>query len=412
MTGYTEMAAFQYKAVGADGEIVEGVLEALNQEQVVDQIHLNGQVPIRIEPLRAAPRSSSRLRFRRRRVSATQIASFTRELATLLKAGQPLDSALSILMAISGPEAPFSRHLGGIRERLKGGQTFADALAGEESLFSPFYIQMVRAGEAGGALEQVLARLAQHLETSREVRSALISSLIYPGILLFVAITSILILLTYVIPQFQDLFLDMGETLPLSTRITMGVAHWLQNNGWMLAAAVILLMAYFRWQLSDPIRAKRWHGRLLSVALVGPIIKQVEAARFCRTLGTLLENGVPMLKAVAIVKETISNRVIADGMDQVIANLKSGHRLADPLIEHAQFPEYALQMIRVGEESGQLEGMLMQTADILDQETQTLIKRGLSLVEPVMILVLGLIIAGVVMSILVAILGVNALVAL
>ncbi|MEJ2427036.1 MAG: type II secretion system F family protein, partial [Candidatus Thiodiazotropha sp.] len=124
------------------------------------------------------------------------------------------------------------------------------------------------------------------------------------------------------------------------TRITMGVAHWLQNDGWMLAVAVILLMAYFKWQLSDPIRAKRWHGRLLSVALVGPIIKQVEAARFCRTLGTLLENGVPMLKAVAIVKETISNRVIADGMDQVIANLKSGHRLADPLIEHAQFPEY------------------------------------------------------------------------
>ncbi|MEJ2404105.1 MAG: type II secretion system F family protein [Candidatus Thiodiazotropha sp.] len=406
------MAAFQYKAVGADGEIVEGVLEALNREQVVDQIHLNGQVPIRIEALRAAPRSTSRLRFRSRRVSATQIASFTRELATLLKAGQPLDSALSILMAISGPEAPFSRHLAGIRERLKGGQTFADALAGEESLFSPFYIQMVRAGEAGGALEQVLARLAQHLETSREVRSTLISSLIYPGILLFVAITSILILLTYVIPQFQDLFVDMGETLPLSTRITMGVAHWLQNDGWMLAVAVILLMAYFKWQLSDPIRAKRWHGRLLSVALIGPIIKQVEAARFCRTLGTLLENGVPMLKAVAIVKETISNRVIADGMDQVIANLKSGHRLADPLIEHAQFPEYALQMIRVGEESGQLEGMLMQTADILDQETQTLIKRGLSLVEPVMILVLGLIIAGVVMSILVAILGVNALVAL
>ncbi|MET0065261.1 MAG: type II secretion system F family protein [Candidatus Thiodiazotropha sp.] len=406
------MAAFQYKAVAGDGEIVEGVLEATNREQVVDQIHHNGQVPIRIEALRAAPRPQNRLRLRRSRVSATHIASFTRELATLLKAGQPLDSALSILIAIAGPEAPFSIHLGNIRDRLKGGQTFADALAGEESLFSPFYIQMVRAGEAGGALEQVLARLAQHLETSREVRSALISSLIYPAILLFVAITSILILLTYVIPQFQDLFVDMGETLPLSTRITMGAANWLQNDGWMLAVGLLLLIAYFKWQFSDQARSKRWHGRFLGIALVGPIIKQVEAARFCRTLGTLLENGVPMLKAVAIVKETISNRVIADGMDQVISHLKSGRRLADPLIEHAQFPEYALQMIRVGEESGQLEPMLMQTADILDQETQTLIKRGLSLVEPVMILVLGLIIAGVVMSILVAILGVNALVAL
>jgi general secretion pathway protein F len=138
----------------------------------------------------------------------------------------------------------------------------------------------------------------------------------------------------------------------------------------------------------------------------------VEAARFCRTLGTLLQNGVPLLKSVAIVKDTIGNIVIADGMDQVIKHLRSGQRLADPLAEHAQFPQFALQMIRVGEESGQLETMLMQTAEILDMETQTLIKRALSLVEPVMILVLGLIIAGVVMSILVAILGVNSLVAL
>ncbi|MFI0460356.1 MAG: type II secretion system F family protein, partial [Candidatus Thiodiazotropha endolucinida] len=176
--------------------------------------------------------------------------------------------------------------------------------------------------------------------------------------------------------------------------------------------AMILLIFFFKWQMSRRVSAKRWHARLLVLPVVGPIIKQVEAARFCRTLGTLLENGVPLLRSVAIVKDTISNHVIADGMDQVVNQLKSGRRLADPLTEHGQFPLFALQMIRVGEESGQLEPMLMQTAEILDQETQTLIKRALSLVEPVMILVLGLIIAGVVMSILVAILGVNSLVAL
>jgi general secretion pathway protein F len=158
--------------------------------------------------------------------------------------------------------------------------------------------------------------------------------------------------------------------------------------------------------------AKRWHGRILHMPIIGGIVKQVEAARFCRTLGTLLENGVPLLKSVAIVKQTISNFVIADGMDLVVSSLKSGRRLADPLVEHAHFPSFALHMIRIGEESGQLEPMLMQTADILDQETQTLIKRALSLVEPIMILVLGVIIAGVIMSILVAILGVNQLVAL
>jgi general secretion pathway protein F len=285
-------------------------------------------------------------------------------------------------------------------------------LAKEGGIFSHFYVQMVRAGEAGGALESVLSRLAIHMEQAQEVRSSLISALIYPAILLFVAITSVLILLTYVIPQFSELFMDMGQALPLSTRITMGMAAFLQDYGWVLAIAVMVLIIYFKWQMSRKRTAKRWHARLLGLGIVGAIVKQVEAARFCRTLGTLLENGVPMLKSVAIVKETIGNLVISDAMDQVISHLKSGQRLADPLGEYAQFPQFALQMIRVGEESGQLEPMLMQTADILDLETQTLIKRALSLVEPVMILVLGLIIAAVVMSILVAILGVNSLVAL
>ncbi|WP_369158312.1 type II secretion system F family protein [Candidatus Thiodiazotropha sp. LNASS1] len=406
------MAAFLYKAVDADGKVVEGELQAVSRDHAVNQIHLNGQVPIRVEESRQKNRGAPRRSFQRKSVSAEQIASFTRELATLLKSGQPLDGALAILTSIAGEESLFSQHLTSIRDSLKSGNSFADALAKEGGLFNNFYVQMVRAGESGGALESVLARLAMHLERAKEVRSSLISALIYPAILLFVAITSILILLTYVIPQFSELFSDMGQALPMSTRITMGIAGFLQDYGWVLALAIILLIFFFRWQMSRRVSAKRWHARLLVLPVVGPIIKQVEAARFCRTLGTLLENGVPLLRSVAIVKDTISNHVIADGMDQVVNQLKSGRRLADPLTEHAQFPLFALQMIRVGEESGQLEPMLMQTAEILDQETQTLIKRALSLVEPVMILVLGLIIAGVVMSILVAILGVNSLVAL
>jgi general secretion pathway protein F len=406
------MTSFLYKAVGADGEVVEGELQAVSRDHAVNQIHLKGQVPIRIEENRQKGRHQPRRRFRRKTVSAEQITSFTRELATLLKSGQPLDGALSILVSIAGETSQFSQHLTSIRDSLKSGNSFADALAKEGGLFNNFYVQMVRAGESGGALESVLARLALHLERAREVRSSLISALIYPAILLLVAITSILILMTYVIPQFNELFTDMGQALPLSTRITMSIAGILQDYGWVLALLVIALVIYFRWQMSRRSSAKRWHARLLSFPLIGPIIRQVEAARFCRTLGTLLENGVPLLKSVAIVKDTISNHVIADGMDQVVTNLKSGRRLADPLTEHARFPTFALQMIRVGEESVQLEPMLMQTAEILDQETQTLIKRALSLVEPVMILVLGMIIAGVVMSILVAILGVNSLVAL
>ncbi|MCU7840825.1 MAG: type II secretion system F family protein [Candidatus Thiodiazotropha sp. (ex Troendleina suluensis)] len=406
------MASFLYKAVGADGEIVEGELQAVSRDHAVNQIHLKGQVPIRVVESQQKGKRTPRRRLRRSKVPTEQIASFTRELSTLLKSGQPLDGALSILTTIAGESSLFGQHLTSIRDSLKSGNSFADALGKESGLFSNFYVQMVRAGESGGALESVLARLSMHLERSKEVRSSLISALIYPAILLFVAITSILILLTYVIPQFSELFSDMGEALPLSTRITMGMAALLQDYGWVLALFVIALIFFFKWQMGQRVSAKRWHARFLGLPVIGPIIKQVEAARFCRTLGTLLENGVPLLKSVAIVKDTISNHVIADGMDQVVSNLKSGQRLADPLTEHAQFPLFALQMIRVGEESGQLEPMLMQTAEILDQETQTLIKRALSLVEPIMILFLGLIIAGVVMSILVAILGVNSLVAL
>jgi general secretion pathway protein F len=406
------LASFTYKAVSADGEVVEGLLEANNRQAAVRQIQIKGQVPIRVEERGQVAKQGRRPGLRRKKVGLDQIAAFTREMATLLKAGQPIDSALGILMSISGEQSRFSEHLSHIRDSLKSGHTFSDALAAESGLFNDFYVQMVRAGESGGALDSVLSRLTIHLERSKEVKDSLISALIYPMILLFVALTSIMILMTYVIPQFSDLFSDMGQALPLSTQITMAVAAALQDYGWLMALGIVALIFYFKWQMGRRGSAKRWHARWLKLPLIGAIIKQVEAARFCRTLGTLLENGVPLLRAVSIVKETISNFVIADGMDHVVTSLKSGRRLADPLAEHSEFPHFALQMIRIGEESGQLEPMLMQTADILDQETQTLIKRALSLVEPIMILVLGVIIAAVVMSILVAILGVNQLVAL
>lgn len=407
------MASFNFKSVTHEGEVVQGVLEAFDRQAAVRLIHGQGQVPIRVEQSdQATGRGRGSLRLQRKKVGHGQITAFTREMATLLKSGQPIDGALSILMSIAGEQSRFSVHLGCIRDALKGGQSFSDALAGETGLFSNFYVQMVRAGESGGALERVMSRLALHLERTKEVRDSLVSALIYPLILLCVALTSMMILMTYVIPQFRDLFNDMGQALPLSTQITMAVASTLQDYGWLMGMGIIGLILYFRWQLGQRLSAKRWHNRLLKLPLFGAIVKQVEAARFCRTLGTLLENGVPLLRSVAIVKETIGNRVIADGMDHVVSSLKSGRRLADPLAEHARFPPFVLQMIRIGEESGQLEPMLMQTADILDQETQTLIKRALSLVEPIMILVLGVMIAGVVMSILVAILGVNQLVAL
>lgn len=203
----------------------------------------------------------------------------------------------------------------------------------------------------------------------------------------------------------------MGEALPLATRITIAVGENLKNYGWAGLLVIALGWWWMQRQLSSPMGRMRWHRRFLKLPMVGDIIVKVEVSRFSRTLGTLLSNGVPLLKAMSIVKDTIGNQVIAENLERVASSLKEGQRLADPLEEIAGFPPFAVHMIRVGEESGRLDDMLLQVATLFDQQTQTALKRSLALLEPIMILVLGLVIAGVVMSILVAILGINQLVA-
>jgi general secretion pathway protein F len=248
------------------------------------------------------------------------------------------------------------------------------------------------------------------MEKSKEIRSAMVSALIYPAILIVVALTSIFILLGYVVPQFTELFEGAGQVLPLPTRITIAVGEALQNYGWVAPVLIAGSVWAIRRQLDDPAGRRRWHDRALKLPLVGALITRIEVARFARTLGTLLHNGVPLLKALSIVKDSIGNQIVADGIERVAGSLKQGQSLAQPLAEATVFPPFAIHMIRVGEESGRLEDLLLQVADIYDRETQVAIKRTLSLLEPVLILVLGVIIAAVIISILVAILGMNQLV--
>jgi len=403
------MPGFQYKAVTADGEVVQGTLEGSDRKQVVEQLHALGQTPIRIDET-AVPVSRGRKRRRRkRRLSEEQIANATRELSTLLRAGLPLDRALGVLISLAEGE-PISELLSNVRKEVNGGATLADAIESQGGAFNRFYINLLRAGEAGGALEVVLERLAEHMQQSKEVRDAMLSAMIYPAILIVVAVSSIFILLGYVVPQFTELFEDVGQVLPLPTRITIAVGEGLQSYGWVALLAVVAGGWLIRRQLEDPRGRRRWHARFLNFPLAGAIITRVEVARFARTLGTLLHNGVPLLKALSIVKDSIGNQVIADGIERVTGSLKQGQSLAEPLAEAALFPPFAIHMIRVGEESGRLEELLLQVASIYDRETQVTIKRTLALLEPVLILVLGVIIAAVIISILMAILGINQLV--
>jgi general secretion pathway protein F len=400
---------FQYKAATTDGGTVSGVLTGSNRNEVAEQLLALGHIPIRIDET-ANREEKKRARFLyRQRISDEQVADFTRDLSTLLRAGITLDEALSILGTLADGE-PLGEVLAQIRERVKGGSTFADAVEEHDRVFDRLYVNMLRAGESGGALESVLERLSEHLARNREVREALVSALIYPIILIVVALVSVFILLGYVVPQFAEMFESAGETLPLSTRITIGIGEALRSYGWLMLTVTAAAVFALRQQLRNAARLQQWHNCLLNLPLAGQIILKIEVARFARTLATLLQNGVTLLKALSIVKDTMSNKVLAKGVGQVTVSLKEGESLAAPLAQHTRFPPFAIHMIKVGEESGNLQDILLQVAAAYDRDTRTTIKRALALLEPALILILGGIIAAVIISILVAILSVNELV--
>ncbi len=405
------MTTFQYKAATTGGEVVSGVLAGTSRQNVIEKLQAQGQIPIRVDEARARPTVERRLKFRirRRRVTADRLGDFTRELGTLLRSGLPLDRALSVLIALAGDE-PLAELLGRVHRRIKDGATLADAMERQGPVFGRFYVSMIRAGEAGGALDVVLGRLADHLARSRDLKSSLVSALIYPAVLVLVAIGSILMLLGYVVPQFTEMFAEFDQALPLSTKITVAVGEAIRSYGWILLLLIPAGAWFVRRQLANRRSARRWHAWLLRLPMIGDIAVKMEVARFAHTLSTLLDNGVPLLAALSIVKDATANYVIADGLEGVVTNLKDGSSLAEPLAAIPYFPAFAVQMIRVGEESGELQSILTDVSAAYERETQLTIKRSLALLEPVLILVLGAVIAAVIMSVLVAILGINELV--
>jgi general secretion pathway protein F len=401
---------FRYKAATPEGIVSDGVLVGESREHIVGQLRALNQIPIRIDE--AKPEKTERtfsLRPAHRKITEQHVADMTRELGTLLRAGMPLDRALGILTTLAAAE-PIGDVLSEIRESIKQGSSLADAIDAHPRVFSQFYVNLLRAGESGGALETVLERLADHLDRNIEVKNEIKSALVYPIVLVGVAVISIFILLGYVVPQFTEMFDNVGQALPLSTRITIGAGEFLRDWGWLLAVIIALGLLLLQRQLKDPKQAYRWHQHMLSMPVAGELVLKIEVARFARTLATLLQNGVTLLKALGIVRNTMSNRVLAAGLDRVVSGLREGQSLADPLAADTQFPAFAVHMIKVGEESGTLPDILLQVANTYDRDTQVTLKRALALLEPMLILVLGAIIAAVIISILVAILGINELV--
>jgi general secretion pathway protein F len=401
------MPLYFYKAVNREGESVEEQREAPDEGALLAALQSEGLLPIRIAPASSKPFAWLRLGRGRSGISRKDIALFTHELLTLLQAGLPLDRALTVLVELTESQPPLNAMIARVLEQVKGGKQLSDALGAQSGVFSRFYLNLIRAGEAGGALEQVLERLADYLERSRELRETVSTAMVYPAILVTMSALSLLLLLTFVVPQFNEMFESAGKELPIPTQIVIGVAEGLRDYWWALPLVFMAVVSYFRYQMADPDRRYVWDQRFLAIPLVGDLIRKVEVANFARTLATLMGNGVSLLTALTIVKETLNNRVVVEKIGHAAESLKEGGGLSAPLVDSGLFPTLAVQMVKLGEESGHLTEMLEKVAVTYDKEVKTAVQRLLALLEPILIVGLGIVIGGIIISILMAILSVN-----
>jgi general secretion pathway protein F len=401
------MPLYAYKAINNLGETEEGVRDASDESSLIGLLQAEGYIPIKVGPAGAKTFLGLSLGAKQTRLSQKEIGLFTSELATLLDSGLPLDKSLTVLIDLTEDNEKLSKLIARVLEKVKGGSSLADALDKQPGVFSRFYLNMIRAGEAGGSLGEVLNRLAEYLERSRELKDTVSTALIYPAVLLVMSLASLFVMLIFVVPQFTEMFESAGQELPVSTQIVVAIAEWLQSYWWLLIGGAIFAVSYMRFQLADPVRKKVWDGRFLKLPLADLVILTKETANMSRTLGTLLGNGVSILSALVIVRETVDNLVLVDAIQHAEEELKQGKRMSDALVKTGIFPKMAVQMIKMGEETGHLEEMLLRVAEIYDKQLKVAIQRMLALLEPALIITLGLMIAGIIVSILLAILSVN-----
>jgi general secretion pathway protein F len=403
------VAVFAYRAADQRGQTVDGVMEAPDVRAVVERLQRDAYYPIKIAPQQqrrdflglAWPSLGAG------RVAGRDLVSLTQQLATLLEAGLPLDRALAIQAELA-PTARLRAIMADVLRTVRGGTSLADALARHHPRpFSRLYINMVRAGEKGGVLEATLRRLAEFLAESQEFRDALVSALIYPAMLTGVGGAAVIFLMTFVIPRFATIFKDLGATIPLPTLVLLEVSGALQRYWWLIALVAVGVVLASRMLLATPRGRLAVDRLLLRLPIAGEVIVKTEVARFTRILGTLLRSGIAMIPALTVVREMLGNQVLAGAVQGLAAGARRGAGLAQPMTEAGAFPPLAIHMVRVGEETGRLEEMLLRVAADLEADTRKLVKRLIALAEPCIILVMGLVVGFIVVAMLMAILSVT-----
>jgi general secretion pathway protein F len=401
---------YSYKATTRDGRIYEGQLEADSEKKAVEQIQALGNIPLHISQKNGVRGQLLSQQFRPgnffKRVSRKNILLFTQEFHTLFAAGLPLDRCLTVLI-----EVTVDPKLKGIIEKVlsqvRGGHSLADAFAEHPKVFPKLYVNMVRAGEAGGVLAPIFKRLSDYLERTQELKENVISALIYPTILVTVGGTSIIFMMAFVIPRFALIFADLGQSLPPTTAFLLWASDFFRSYWWAILGFVAGIGVSLRYYARTDSGKLSLDALKLRLFMIGDLVRKIETARLARTLGTLIKSGVPILNSLTIVREVMSNQIMSNALKEVSTGIKGGKGISQPLKKSGVFPPLAIHLIAVGEETGRLDDMLIQIAENYDREITDAVKRFISLLEPAMILIMGLLIGFVVVSMLLAIFSVN-----
>jgi general secretion pathway protein F len=400
------MPVFTYRAADRRGQTIDGVMEAVDARAVVDRLRKEAYFPIKVaaQGERAALFSFGGAGGR---VRQRDLMAFTQMLATLFEAGLPLDRALSIMEELA-PSPRVKTIVTDLLHSVRGGSSLSEALAKHHPRpFSRLYINMVRAGEKGGVLEVSLRRLAEFLEARAAFNEAVVSALAYPLVITSVGAAAIIFLMTFVIPRFATIFNDLGQAIPLPTQILMAVSSALQSYWWVGATLAMAGVLAWRVWTGTPQGRAGWDLFVLRLPIVGALALKVETARFARTLGTMLKSGVPVLGAMAVVGDMMSNQAVGTAVGRLAEGVKRGGTIAAGMQEHTAFPALAVHMVRVGEETGRLEDMLLKVADTFETDVRSELKRVLGLLEPAIILGMGVLVAFIVVAMLLAIFSIN-----
>jgi general secretion pathway protein F len=398
------MASFYFKAVATDGKIRTGTLTADTEKWVAQELRKQGLTPVYVGLQKQKGwdfKLPSFIRGKRR-----DVLFFTQELSTLLNAGVPLDRALSITSELT--ERPNFRFvvLDVIRV-LKGGRSLADSLATHPEYFSDLFVNMVRAGEASGSLAAVFERLSEFERTRDDLRGYIVSSMVYPGLLAMVGLTSIYILLNYVVPKFAAVFESSRMRMPLPTKIMLEMSRIVQSYGWIGIGALAILAVFLYSYVRTSTGRIWWDTFRLRIPVLGDALRKAETARFARAMSTLVANSVPLVQSIGIAGAILNNRKISRSLEVVSQGIKRGEGIAAPLKRTGEFPPLAAHLLSVGEETGRLDQMFARMADIYENDTRAAIKRFTSLFEPLIILVMGVLVGALILSMLLAITSIN-----